>query len=386
MPRTKTGSIRQDKGGIYARITYTDKDGRRRDKRRKAFSRTHARQLIKEMLAELETRGEAALDYARMTFAQLAKHYLDNYLTEPEYVDNRKVRGLRTHKQGKSFMVPLKEFFGNKRIREITHGDLLRYKARRLIDPILLKPLEPDGPIRERQRSIASVNRELSLLRRMLNIAQREGWISRNPFHSGDSLISNADERKRERVLSRNEELLLLDACDEHRAHLKPIIICALDTGMRKGEILSLRWRDIDFPHRQINIQAFNTKTMRQRSVRMTVRLTKELFRLAESRKDLSSRVFGPTDSIKRSWTSACRIAGISGVRFHDLRHTCATRLVQGGMELSQVSHILGHTQIATTFRYANPDSTTLERAAQILDAHIDATPAHDLPDNGSVH
>jgi integrase len=72
------------------------------------------------------------------------------------------------------------------------------------------------------------------MLRRMLNVAQREGWILRSPFAAGDSLISLADENKRERILTREEEIKLLAACESpQRAHLKAILICALDTGMR---------------------------------------------------------------------------------------------------------------------------------------------------------
>jgi len=83
------------------------------------------------------------------------------------------------------------------------------------------------------------------MLRRMLTVAQREGWILRNPFAAGDSLISLADENKRERVLTREEEMKLLASCDTpQRAHLKTILICALDTGMRQGEIFSLRWHE----------------------------------------------------------------------------------------------------------------------------------------------
>lgn len=362
MGRTRSGSIWMNGGDIYARVTYTDQNGKRRDIKRKAVSRTHARSLAKEMIAELEQRGDKALDASRLTFAQLTLHYIEHYLVPPQYVHERKVRGLRSYKENQRIARMLAAYFGKKPIREITHGDLLRFKSVRL-----------DTPARgNAQRSIATVNRELTVLQRMFTVAFREGWVTRHPFTAGgQSLISASDERKRERILSRDEEIRLLDACDGRRAHLRPIIICALDTGMRRGEIFTLKWKDVDLETRTINIQAFNTKTMRERTLRMTPRLYRELERLwVESRQLLAARVFGVEDTIKRSWATACGIAGIEGVRFHDLRHTCATRLVKGRLELAEVSRILGHTNIATTFRYANLDESALDRAALILEEY----------------
>jgi integrase len=145
----------------------------------------------------------------------------------------------------------LRDYFGSCRLRSITHGDVRQFRAVRLAKVTRTKP----------QRTIASVNRELSMLRRMLNVAQREGWILRNPFTAGDSLISLADENKRERILTREEEIKLLGACETpQRLHLKPILICALDTGMRQGEIFFLRWREVDLENRLVTIQAFHTK------------------------------------------------------------------------------------------------------------------------------
>jgi len=88
------------------------------------------------------------------------------------------------------------------------------------------------------QRSIATVNREPAYLRCLLNIAERNGWINRNPFKCGDALIHVADERKREHILTREEESRMLAACTGPRAHLRPIMIAALDTGCRLGELL----------------------------------------------------------------------------------------------------------------------------------------------------
>jgi integrase len=199
------------------------------------------------------------------------------------------------------------------------------------------------------------------MLRRMLTVAQREGWILRNPFAAGDSLISLAAENKRERILTRDEEVKLLAACKTpQRAHLKAILICALDTGMRQGEIFSLRWRDVDLEERILNIQAFHTKTMKERQVAITTRLAIELERLkASAPDDRDGLVFGILDNVKRSFTAARSKAGLKDLRFHDLRHTAATRLVGAHIPLSEVGRILGHTQANTTYRYVNANVET---------------------------
>jgi integrase len=137
------------------------------------------------------------------------------------------------------------------------------------------------------------------MLRRMLNVAQREGWILRSPFAAGDSLISLADENKRERILTREEEMKLLASCDTpQRTHLRGILICALDTGMRQGEIFSLRWRDVDLENGLLNIQAFHTKTMKERQVAITTRLALVLEQLKANAPD------NPTKRIQHIATS----------------------------------------------------------------------------------
>jgi integrase len=223
---------------------------------------------------------------------------------------------------------------------------------------------------RKGARSIASVNRELALLRRMLNVAQSQGWILQNPFKAGDPLISIADEKQRERILTREEETRLLGACEGKAKHLRSIIIAALDTGCRQGELLKLKWRDIDFESRTIVIQAFNTKTMRERNLALTTRLYVELQKLWQaSDQNPDALVFGIQDNVKRSFQTVRKNAGLPDLRFHDLRHTAATRLVSLHMPLPEVGRVLGHTQPQTTYRYMNLTIDTAKRAAQKFDA-----------------
>lgn len=207
------------------------------------------------------------------------------------------------------------------------------------------------------------------MLRRMLNVALRERWILRNPFSEGESLIVTADERKRERILTKEEEEQLLSVCVGRRSHLRPLIVCALDTGMRRGELLKLRWQDVDFELGIITVQASNTKTLRARVVAMSARVLDELCKLFGEAKDSADLVFGGVGDVKKAFDTARRMAGLPDLRFHDLRHTAATRLVGGHLALPEVGRLLGHTQPSTTYRYVNANVETARRAAAVFDS-----------------
>ncbi|MBV8545229.1 MAG: site-specific integrase [Acidobacteria bacterium] len=188
-----------------------------------------------------------------------------------------------------------------------------------------------------------------------------------NPFVAAKGLISHADEKQRERIITREEETRLLAAADHpRRRHLRPILICALDTGMRFGEIVKLRWDDVDLFEKTILIRAMNSKTLRERTIAMTERLQREMLLLSTNRVH-EELVFGVMTNVKRSFVASRTEAGIPEVRFHDLRHTAATRLCQG-LPLPQVGRILGHVQPSTTYRYVNADAETARRGALILD------------------
>ena len=367
--RERVGSIisrksRSAKGKVtwWARITYTDPvTGKRHDRQRRAESKSHAKDLVQDLIAEVDKTGGRSLAKEHMTFLDLATYFEKEYLKPAEYVDGRKVAGVRSIVPAKANVRALKDHFGKRLLRGITHSDIREFRAVRLATKTKAK----------KQRTIAAVNRELEKMRRLLNIAEREGWILRNPMRSGDPLISMADERKRERIVTREEEMKLLAACENrYRKHLRPIVICALDTGMRRGEIFGLKWRDVDFEERVLTIRAFNTKTMQERQVSLTTRLVIELEKIWEqSPKDRDQSVFGFTDNVKKSWTSVRTKAGLPDVRFHDLRHTAATRLVAAHLPLPEVGRVLGHTQANTTYRYVNANIETTRRAAAALDA-----------------
>jgi integrase len=243
MGRLRTGTVIWRDDVSYARVQWSDENGKRRQKEKKADNKTHARHLIKAMLRELEDYGSRSLDAESRTFVELADFYEKNYIQPAKYVEGRKVSGLRSLHTQKYTVPILREYFGKRKLRSITYGDLTRFRLERSNVPTIYN----------KPRSITTVNRELGVLRHMLNIAFCEGWILRNPFTSGPPLIQKAHEKKREKIVTLEEEQLIA-ACTDRRTHLKPIIICALDTGMRRGEILTLSWSDVDFDQRRARL------------------------------------------------------------------------------------------------------------------------------------
>lgn len=370
-------------GKWYARITVTDENGKRRNVQRVAKSKSDAKTILDDLVNLIKTEGKEAIDYLSMTFNDLADYYEKHYAKEAKFVGDQKVEGLRAIRCVKGSIKHFRQFFGKKKIREITYGDILTYRTDRM------KVKTPKGTT----RSIASMNRELAYLRRIFNIADRQGWINKNPINCGDSLILISAERRRERILTIGEEKRLLAACsgereikykrkgkeitakiENGRTHLKVFIIALLDTGARKGEMLKLTWQYVDFQNRIITIQARNTKTLRTRQVAITQRLYDELHLLWEtSDKNPDSLVFGVADNVKRSFMSACKDAGIKhggidGLTLHCLRHTAATRLVNGQLPIEIVGRILGHSQPQTTYRYISANNQALNAAKNIFE------------------
>src|SRR5262245_17993730 len=269
--KERKGFVVEKAGKLYVRIAYTDSLGRRRELMRRAKDKKHAKELKKRLVKQLENSAEgnqrAELDGQRMTFRQLAERYEAVKLIPAQYVGDppRKVAGLRSFETPKLQLRQLVEHFGAARIRAITHSQVDEYRLKRLSEKL----------------KIASVNRELALLRSVVNFAKREGFITRTPFEMDAPLISAADETKRDRVLSRDEEeKLLLALSDKRRLHIRALVVAALDSGSRKNELLTLTWRDIYFDSGVITIQAFNSKTAKSRQVPISARLKDELQRI----------------------------------------------------------------------------------------------------------
>lgn len=351
----------------YARVTVTDGGGKRRNLKKRAKDKAEANEILKTLSRQLEDEGSKIADFSKLTFNDLADFYARQYLKEAVYVDGRKVSGLRDVARPREFLGHFRNFFGRRKLREIAYSDICLYRDERFKVETQYK----------RQRTLASWNREAAVLRRMLNVALQQGWILKNPFNCGDPLIITSAERRREKILTVAEEARLLEACDSHpyRHHLKALLIFLIDTGCRKSEALKLRWQSVCFESHVITIEGMTTKTLKTRHVVMTDRLAQSLVSLRSvSTQDLNASVFGISSNVRKSFASVCKVAGIKhggidGLTLHSLRHTAATRLVQGGMSIQLAGRILGHSQVNTTYRYLSANIETATQAAAILES-----------------
>jgi len=197
------------------------------------------------------------------------------------------------------------------------------------------------------------------------------------------------ENNRRDKFLSAEEIQSLLDVCDSNvisitgksiqqkQAHLKPIIIFALNTGCRKEEILSLKWEQVDLKHGFINLSRTKNGERRQIPINDTLRetlkgLTRRIdvpwvfYEVIQDKKQ-NKEIVKRLGDIKRSFNTACRKAGIHDFVFHSLRHTFASHLVMAGVDLTTVSRLMGHKSLTMTLRYSHLAPNHLSAAVNVL-------------------
>ena len=220
----------------------------------------------------------------------------------------------------------------------------------------------------EKQKTLsnASVNRYMTTLSKMFTLCINQDLINKNPCTLAGKL---REENHKVRFLTQEEEERLFNAITPECEYLRPVIIAALQTGMRKSEILTLKWFQVDFNKGFIDI--LKTKSGKERKIPISNKLDKVLRALfAVSDSDyvfVNPETKEPYTDLHKSFNSLLKRAGIENFRFHDLRHTVATRLVSKGIDLAVVKEILGHTKIETTMRYSHPVPERKKTAVECL-------------------
>jgi integrase len=357
--------------------------GKRKSVRRFGLTEAEVRKKLRKLVDTVEENGAESIPAERMTFADLAKEYEKKELIPAVYIGEKKVAGRRALSGPKAWLKSLTEHFGNKRINQITYSDIKSYKLILINKPVRVNQHSPNavsksiqqnnsGNGREgKQRSITAVNRELEFLRTVLNYAVASGKLARSPFKmsAGQPLIERSAETKRERFPTFGEEIALLQTCvgegKRGRAHLRPIIIVAADTGLRQNEALTLELADLDFERRVINVRAINAKTNRPRQIPMTQRVYEELWKLCEKKPE--GLIFGGLSKVRRSFGTARRLSGINDLHFHDFRHAFVSRSILAGVPPAVTLKASGHASDEWK-RYLNMTPAQLQNLFRPLD------------------
>jgi integrase len=304
-------------------------------------NRREAEKFYARRIAEIE-RGEYAKS-TKVTISEFGQQYL-------EYAKANKRSWLRDEQ----IMKHLNEFFGNTVLTEIGPLSIERYKLERM------QAVAP-----------ATVNREIGLLKHLFNLADDWGmYCGRNPVKRVKFLAEN---NLQFRSLTREEEARLIACCSPY---LQDLVTFAIHTGMRLGDILNLKWEEVNIG--QDSIQFLVQKTQRMLELPLNddaSRVVRAWYGMRKTPYVFYNPETG--DRFKDLWLGlrkACRKAGLNGVTWHTFRHTFASRLTHEGADLVTVKELLGHANITTTMRYAHTNRNAKKQAVRLLQGRSDKT------------
>jgi len=268
------------------------------------------------------------------------------------YMDHAKANK-RSWLRDQQMLEHLKEFFGSERqLTEITAGDIEGYKV-----------------YRRAFVSGSTVNRELALLKRMFNLAIAwDLFLDLNPFRKVKFFREiNISLRV---VSPEEEEKLLRNAAP----YIQDLIRFALNTGLRIGEIFGLLWSYVDWEKSILNVFASKTQKTRVVPLNADARKVLEYWALGKRNEFVfyNPETGKPFVDLKAGFGLACRKAGISGVTWHTLRHTFASRLVNRGADIVTVQELLGHSTVTVTMRYTHTNLDSKRAAVGKLEGFSD--------------
>ena len=334
---------------------------------------------IRRPAGQTKKLAETALAKIRVQIAE--GRYLDK-VTKPEEVSLAKAAeefliwsrsNKRSHARDELCVRHLKRHLGNPLLGGISPLDVERYKRARTAEGVKGR----------------TVNIELACLRNLFNKAIQWGHAESNPV---TGVKKFKEDNGRVRFLTVDEIRRLLDACPDN---VRPIVVLALNTGMRKGEIMALRWDDVDLCQGLLTVRHSKSGYGRKVPMTETVRGLLLLLKKQGDGEHLFYTALGgkrPLNCFRSAWENALKRAGIKDFRFHDLRHTAASHLVMASVDIKAVQEILGHRTLAMTMRYAHLSPEHRARAIKVLDtvfapveSHIEGS-CHKSGTKGSTH
>ena len=258
----------------------------------------------------------------------------------------------KSYKQDKSRVAIIKEYFkGTKYIKDIKANDIEQFKMFLLSN----------------SRSKTTVNRYLEILSKMFTMAVDNEWLIKNPIKKDMRFpIKNYTVR----YLKEDEEQRLFANCPEF---FKPILVVALQTGLRKTNIIKLRWSNINLEFRLLEItENKGNKHIKIYMNDILYELFQNLPRIDEEFVFINphtNKTYSNT-GFKNIWTKIKDKAEVENFRFHDLRHTVGTRLAKANVPVPVIREILAHSEIKTTMRYVHTASEELQKAMNVLNSY----------------
>jgi integrase len=280
-----------------------------------------------------------------------------------EYCGGRAVQVVGDKEIAKEKKERSTQFEGGWLVSEISSLVLERYVERRVVNDNVV---------------ISTTNRDMAMIRNMFLEGKDMHGLEPPKF----PIDPSAEHERTVTITLEQERLLLAALVDEEivtctrkgktyqtkshckRAYLRPIVIAAIDTALRAGELRKITWDKVDLDKQVITIMYWIAKVPKTREVPISDRLKTEL----EKMPDRTGQVFLKLGDYKRSWGTALKRAGIpKGTRFHDLRHTGTTQMVESGVPVPIAMKITGHTQNKTFNRYVNPSTAAIQNAGKQL-------------------
>jgi len=330
------------------------------------------------------------IDPAARKKAERIKHDRDRLLTLSTFLDERYEPWALSHmRSGKAQLERIRSDFASQLDKPMTAFHELMVEGLR-------------QKWRKAGKQPATINRDLQRIGSVLTRAVKWGVLGKHPlaglkpmkadktgrvrFLSGaeESALRNAlttreerlrDERARfnEWRIERSQEPLP-EREGENLDHLRPLVLLALNTGLWRGELFSLKWADIDLDSPILTVVAASSKSGQTRRIPLNAEALSVLTAWHERQNNYRGLVFPGADgkrltNITKSWGGLVKLAKLTGFNFHDLRHTFASRLVQAGVDLNTVRTLLGHSEIVNTLIYAHLAPDNLRAAVEKVSA-----------------
>ena len=342
-------AVRQLRRSWWIDITFNDKRYRIRSPENSRPGALAYEAVLRQRLSRGEPIRPPRNGAVHESFEQFARRWFDEYV-----VPNNKYSERITKRYIlEATLIP---FFGKMHIEDITAHHVEKYKAKYMRTGVSNK----------------TINNRLTVLSKCLTTAYEWFALERTP-----------PKIKRLKCAPPHTDFLSVEECDLLLAHardvVRELILTALRTGMRQGELTGLQWSSIDWCNRIVTVRhsrceyqkaLVSPKSNRERYIPLDA----ELFSLLLQRRRSEGYVFLGTDGkpfdqnrMSRRLSAVCKRAGLRRVTWHKLRHTFASHLAMKGVSLNVVQSLLGHTSITTTIRYAHVAPSSLRAAIELL-------------------